>query len=63
MIVPEDITARSDRALAEACELQIASDELRRWASEVARANELLREWMMKHCASTKRFDTGARQP
>ena len=63
MMIPDDIAERTDRAIAEARELQIASDELRRLAQEIARASELLQQWIAKHRWSRTRFDTARDQP
>ncbi len=62
MLIPDDIAERSSRAINEGRELQLASEELRRLADEVARANELLREWIAKYDPSLRRIDTSGRQ-
>ena len=63
MVIPDDIAERTDRAIAEARELQVAADELRRLAQEIARASELLQDWIAKRCRWRKRFDTTRGHP
>ncbi len=62
MAIPPELAARTNRAIEEARELQIAAEELRRWAQEIIHANELIRDWLAQRRQTSRPAGTALHQ-